>query len=180
MISKTSIPNRWVAISGSWAITSKEVENDVRKNVRNILKSGGGIVTGGALNVDSFATDETIEFDPECKRIKIFLPTTLKIYSAHYRKRAKEGVITSKQAENLIIQLEYIKKTNSKAIIENKVNKIVDKRTYFERNLEVVKAADELYAFHVVESTGGGTIDTIEKAKGLGIKVKRFDYKTTK
>lgn len=180
MISDASAPNKWVAISGSWAITSKEVEKDVRQNVRNVLKNGGGIVTGGALNVDSFATDETIKFDPECKRIKIFLPTTLKIYSAHYRKRAKEGVITSKQAEDLIAQLEYIKKANPEAIIENKVNKIVDKKTYFERNMEVVKAADELYAFHVIESTGGGTIDTIEKAKKLGLKVKGFDYKATK
>ena len=180
MVNKTLVPNKWVAISGSWAITSKDVENDVRHNVRDILKNSGGIVTGGALNVDSFATDEVIKFNPECKYIKIFLPTTLKIYSAHYKKRAKEGVITLKQAEDLIAQLEYVKRVNPKAIIENKTNKIVDKKTYFERNMEVVKAADELYAFHVIESTGGGTQDTIEKAKKLGLKVKRFDYKVTK
>jgi hypothetical protein len=146
-------PNKWVAISGSWAITSDQVEKDVRRCVRNVLEKGGGIVTGGALNVDSFATDETIKIDPGCKRLKIFLPTTLKIYSAHYRKRAREGVITSKQAENLIAQLEYVKRANPKAIIENKTNKIVDKTTYFERNMDVVKASDELYAFHVIQST---------------------------
>jgi predicted Rossmann fold nucleotide-binding protein DprA/Smf involved in DNA uptake len=78
---------KWVAISGSRAITSDKVEKDVLRYVHNILKEGGGIVTGGALNVDSFATDETIKFDPMCKYLKIFLPTTLKIYSAHYRKQ---------------------------------------------------------------------------------------------
>lgn len=177
---KVSKPIKWVAISGSWAITDDKVEEDVRRHVRNILKDGGGIVTGGALNVDSFAIDETIKFDPECKNLKIFLPTTLKIYSAHYRKRAQEGVITTKQAEGLIAQLEYVKKVNPKAIIENRVNKIVDKTTYFERNMKVVRASDELYAFHVTQSTGGGTIDTIEKAKELGLKVKRFDYEVAK
>jgi aspartokinase-like uncharacterized kinase len=96
------------------------------------------------------------------------------------QKTAREGVITSKQAEDLIAQLEFVKKANPKAIIENKVNKIVDKTTYFERNMEEVKASDELYAFHVVQSTGGGTIDTIEKAKQLGLKVIRFDYELTK
>lgn len=174
MISNISTPNKWVAISGSWAITSRKIEDDVRKTVRKVIKNGGGIVTGGALNVDSFATDETIKFDPGCKRIKIFLPATLNIYSAHYRKRAKEGVITSRQAENLIAQLEYVKRTNPEAIIENKFNKIVDKTTYFERNMEVVKAADELYAFHVIESAGGGTIDTIEKGKKIGIKSQKI------
>src|SRR4030043_1031864 len=93
---------RWVGISGSWAITTKEVERDVRKVVRKVIKNGGGIVTGGALNVDSFATDEVIKLDPKCRRLKIFLPVSLKLYSAHYRRRAKEGVITEKQAEDLI------------------------------------------------------------------------------
>lgn len=167
---------KWVAISGTWRLTNLKIEKDVRLHVREILENGKGIVTGGALNVDSFATDEAVKFDPKCRHIKIYLPTTLEIYAAHYRKRADEGVITSKQAEDLINQLEYVKKSNPGAIIENKINRVVDKTTYFERNMEVVKAADELYAFHVIESTGGGTLDTIEKAKTLGILVKRFDY----
>ncbi len=171
---------KWVGISGTWVLTNKKIEKDVRLHVRKVLEEGGGIATGGALNVDSFATDEVIKFDPQCKRIKIFLPTTLRIYTKHYRKRAREGVITRKQAEDLIAQLEYVKKANPKAIIENKVNKVVDRTAYFERNMEVVKASDELIAFHVIESTGGGTLDTIEKAKALGISVKHFDYKIKK
>jgi predicted Rossmann fold nucleotide-binding protein DprA/Smf involved in DNA uptake len=177
---KNIIPNKWAAISGSWAITDRKIEKDVRKYVRKIIKSGMGIVTGGALNVDSFATDESIKIDPSCNHIKIFLPTTLKIYAAHYRKRAKEGVITTKQAENLISQLENIKKINPNAIIENKINKEVNKTTYFERNTKIVEASDELYVFHAIESTGGGTSDTIEKAKKLGIPFKKLNYKVCK
>ena len=158
-------------------MTTEKVEKDVRKIVREVINSGGGIVTGGALNVDSFATDEVIKLDPECERLKIFLPVTLDLYSAHYLKRSKEGVITKKQAEDLIKQLEYVKRTNPKAIIENKNNKVVDKTAYFERNTEVVKASNKLYAFHVEESMGGGTLDTIEKAKKFGIPVKMFNYK---
>lgn len=167
---------QWIGISGSWAITTKEVERDVRRVVREVIGRGWGIVTGGALNVDSFATDEVIKIDPKCKHLKIYLPVTLELYVAHYRKRAMEGVITSKQAEDLITQLEYVKKVNPKAIIENKTNKVVDKTTYFERNTEVVKASNELYAFHVIESTGGGTTDTAQKAEKFGIPVKMFNY----
>ncbi len=180
MKKSVSKKTKWVGISGTWALTNKKIEKDVRLHVRKVLEEGGGIATGGALNVDSFATDEVIKFDPQCKHIKIFLPTTLRIYAKHYRKRAGEGVITRKQAEDLIAQLEYVKKANPKAIIENKVNKVVDRTTYFERNMEVVEASDELITFHVIESTGGGTLDTIEKAKALGIPVKHFDYKIKK
>jgi len=172
--------SRWVAISGSWAYATKKEEKDVRDIVRKILEKGEGIVTGGALNVDSFATDEVIKFDPNCRYIKIFLPTTLSLYSKHYRKRAKEGVITENQAEKLIAQLKFIKRANPGAIIENKTNKVVDKKAYFQRNQDIVEAADELITFHVIESTGGGTLDTIEKAKKRGIPVKSFNYKLGK
>ena len=172
--------SKWTAISGSWAYATKKEEKDVRSIVRKTLVKGGGIVTGGALNVDSFATDEAIKFDPNCYHIKIFLPTTLKVYSKHYRKRAKEGVITQKQAEDLIAQLQFIFKANANALIENKNNKVVDKNAYFQRNQDIVEAADELITFHVIESTGGGTLDTIEKAKKRGIPVKSFNYKLGK
>lgn len=169
--------NKWVAISGTWKFTNQKMEKDVRAIVKEILENGGGIVTGGALNVDSFAMEEAIKFDPTGAHIKIFLPTTLKIYSAHYRRRAEEGVITKVQAENLVELLESIKKANPDAIVENETNKIVDKTTYFERNMKIVEVADELFVFHIIESTGGGTVDTIEKAKSLNIPIKTFNYK---
>jgi len=165
---------KWIAISGSWRMINNKVEQDVRKEVREILNKEDGIITGGALNVDYIATDETLKQDPTVKRIKIFIPTTLEIYTRHYRKRAKEGVITEKQAEDLINQLELIKKINPSSLIENTVNKLVDSQAYFERNTEVIKAADRLVAFQVNKSVG--VADTIQKAEKKDIPVKKFDY----
>jgi len=93
---------KWIAISGSWRKTNEQVESDVRKVVREIITSGNGIVSGGALGVDYIAIDEALILNPSATQIRIYLPTTLQIYSAHYRKRAEEGVITSTQAEMLI------------------------------------------------------------------------------
>ncbi|MFA6572487.1 MAG: hypothetical protein WCT77_14760 [Bacteroidota bacterium] len=134
---------KWIGISGSWRATSPEIEKDVRTKVRDIVISGNGIITGGALNVDYQATDEVLKLGKE-KQLKIFLPTTLQIYAAHYRKRAQEGVITFKQAEDLILQLQTFQDKNPNGLMENFNNIEVDKDTYYERNLEVVNASDEL------------------------------------
>ncbi|HYD93232.1 MAG TPA: hypothetical protein VEB18_02120 [Candidatus Paceibacterota bacterium] len=153
---------KWIGISGSWRATSAEVEQDVRAAVRDIMARGDGIVSGGALNVDYFATDEALKLNPDASHIKIFLPVTFERYAAHYRKRAQEGVITTDQAETLIAQLTQVKTANPEALIENQVNTECNPTTYFERNTEVVNASDELYAFIVNGS--GGTQDTIDKA----------------
>jgi 2'-5' RNA ligase len=165
---------KWVGISGSWRKMNKELENDVRKNVKKIISRGDGIVTGGALSVDSIATDEALKLNPAADRIKIFLPASLEIFAEHYRMRAKEGIITDSQAEDLITQLKKIKEINPGSIIEYKDGKIIDKETYYKRNSKVVEASDELLAFHVNESLG--TKDTIEKARQKGIPVNVFSY----
>ncbi|NQU77529.1 hypothetical protein HQ544_02420, partial [Candidatus Falkowbacteria bacterium] len=97
---------KWVGISGSWRKINDKVKEDVRGVVRKIISRGDGIVAGGALNVDFIATDEALKLDSTAKKIKIFLPVTLELYAVHYRKRAKEGVITLRQAEDLAAQLE--------------------------------------------------------------------------
>lgn len=165
---------KWVGISGGWRKIDKRVEADVRKVVKDIINEGNGIVSGGALGVDYVATDEALKLNPSATQIKIYLPTTLEIYSAHYRKRATERVITSEQAEMLISQLERLVKANKEALIENMENKVVNTETYYQRNMEVVKTSDELIAFHVNGSAG--TQDTINKAKERGISVKKFEY----
>jgi len=166
----------WIAISGSWRASTKKIENDVRRIVRKIMAEGNGIVTGGALNVDYFATDEAIKLNPSCNRIKVLLPVTLSRYSGHFRKRAHEGVITKNQAETLISQLTKLKKTNPQALIENKKNKIVDRKTYFERNSDVIKVANELVAFQASVSRRG-VQDTVGKAKKANLAVKVYKYK---
>ena len=156
----------WFGIAGTWMKTNEEIESNVRESVREIYRHGGGIVSGGALSVDSFATDEALLLDPTAEHIKIFLPVTLERYAAHYRKRAEEGVITQDQAEALIQQLEEVKRRNPSAIMENTLNTSVDPTTYFERNSKVIEASDALLGFQVNESKG--TQDTIDKARAQG------------
>ncbi|MEK7579436.1 MAG: DNA-processing protein DprA [Patescibacteria group bacterium] len=151
----------WFGISGSWRKTNKEVEENVREVVRKIIARGDGIVSGGALNVDYFATDEALKLS-HADRVKIFLPTALGVYATHYRMRAAEGVITPEQAEGLITQLENLYNANTEALAGNPQNTVIDKETYFNRNTEVVNASDALVAFQVNESEGVG--DTVTKS----------------
>ena len=172
---------KWIGISGGWRKVNSEIENAVRDSVSEIMECGDGIVSGGALNVDFIALDEALKTDPEAKRIKIFLPTTLEKYAEHYRKHAMLGDITSRQAEDLIEQLTNLKKVNPKALIENPDTNFTEenkKERYYERNSKVVEASDELISFRIRtnESEGLGTADTVEKAKQKGIAVQEHNY----
>ncbi len=162
----------WFAISGSWSMTNKDVEKTVRESVREILSRGGGIVSGGALGVDFFATDEALKIDPSV--IRVFLPATLDLYAAHYRKRANEGVISHKKAEALIEQLTRLQKVNPDALVEKRDNTEINRDVYFERNTDIVSASDALIAFQVNESEGTG--DTISKTLQQGKPVRIFRY----
>lgn len=164
----------WFGISGSWRKTNEKVEQAVRNAVREIIEKGGGIVTGGALNVDYFATDEVLKIDPTAEHIKVFLPVVLDLYAAHYRKRAVEGVISAEQAEQLIEQLTKLKNANPAALIEHPENQVIDQKTYFERNTEVANASDALIGFQVNESEG--VADTLIKAHQQGKPVSKLSY----
>jgi len=164
---------KWIGISGSWRKTNRELEKDVRKTAREIINRGDGIISGGALNVDYFATREAMKLDPKVEKIKIFLPTPLKIYSQHYCNRANEGIITKNQARELIKQLLRLQKINRGALIENNLQEVNDS-AYDERNSAVINASDELIAFWVNQSEG--TRNTIEKAKEKGIPIKIHKY----
>jgi hypothetical protein len=161
-----------VAISGSWKIATPQVESDVRNRVRNIVERGDGIVTGGALGVDSVATDEVldqVDFRPE--QLKVILPTSLETYAAHYRLRAQEGKISSDQAETLIDQLEEV---SQRGTLVELPHTVVNQETYYLRNTAVLEAADSLAAFQVNKSAG--TQDTIDKARARGMAVDHLEY----
>ncbi len=165
---------KWIAIAGTWKITNAEVEKDVRSTVKSIVSLGDGVVTGGALGVDFFATDEFLKHDSTASKLKIFLPSTLEGYSAHYRLRAAEGKITTDQAESLISQLENVKALNPSSIIEDRSVTNLDMTAYYNRITKIIAAADELVAFQV--NLSEGTQDTINKAEKKGIFVRRFSY----
>ncbi len=112
------------------------------------------------------------------EQLKIYLPTGLEVYLKHYSKRAKEGVITKKQAENLKNQLKLVKSHNKTAILDNKHKLLVDKGTYYEPNYQIAEDSDELIAFRVNESEG--TQNTIKNATKLGKRVAIYRYSTNK
>lgn len=161
-----------IAISGSWKIATPQVEQDVRRYVSRALDEGNGIVTGGALGVDSVATDEVLQRDHfERDQLTVILPTSLSTYSAHYRKRAQEGVISPHQAENLIQQLEEVQQRGTLVELPHPW---VNQETYYIRNTAVLEAADRLAAFQVNKSAG--TQDTIDKAVARGMSVEHLEY----
>lgn len=161
-------------ISGSWAKGSPQVEADVRKIVSAIASSGEGIVTGGALGVDSIATDQMLKSEIRPEQLIVVLPTPLSVYAAHYRKRADEGVITSEQAETLVHQLEEVKQRGT---LKELNFEAVDKESYYARNTAVLDNSDSLAAFQVNHSAG--TQDTIDKARARGMEVLHFEYLIT-
>ena len=123
---------KWYGITGSWRVTSRQVESDVRATVRDIISQENGIVTGGALNVDWFAVDEAMKLNETCDQIKICLPVEFETYIKHYHMRALEGVISDSQADQLERQLRDIWRINRDSIIDRVGEKIVDRESYFE------------------------------------------------
>ena len=163
----------WVGISGSWRISSPDLESDVRRDIMTLIRHGKGMVSGGALGVDFIATDEALRHDVTGQRITIILPTSLAIYRAHYRRRAAEEVITHRQAEALIAQLEEVRRRNPSSLIEMGAT-VCNEETYYARNTRVVEFAHELLAYQVNGSLG--TADTITKAMEHGIPVTHRIY----
>lgn len=162
---------KWIGISGSWRISSPELQKDVRTSIAEIMQNGDGIVSGGALGVDQIATEEALKHNPEANRIKIIIPSTLGIFATHYRNRAHEEIITSEQAESLIGILTII---NSKGALTEMDYTALNVESYYARNSEVLTTSDELLAFQVNNSAG--TQDTINKAKELGMPVTLKQY----
>ena len=54
---------KWIGISGGWRKTNTEVEDAVRRTAKEIIERGDGIVSGGAIGVDSLALDEVLKFN---------------------------------------------------------------------------------------------------------------------
>lgn len=171
--SDTSAAKIWTAISGTWRTAPDAVERDVRTAVADILAAGGGIVSGGALGVDYIATDEALKRDPAAQSIRIILPTSLSDYANHYFKKAAEGVITPKQAQDLIGQLTAVQGANPAALHELP-HTVCTPETYYARNTAILDAADNLAAFQVNGSAG--TQDTIDKALARGMAVAHKKY----
>ncbi len=165
---------KWIGITGTWNTHDARVEGDVCTAVREIIERGDGVVTGGALGVDFWATDEAFTSDPTGKRVLVCLASTLSKYSAHLRTRASEGVVAQDDVEALISLLTKIQETRPSSILEDTTEPELTKETYFARNQTIVDNADEILGFQVNESSG--TQDTLDKAERVGkpVSVKKY------
>ena len=165
---------KWVAISGSWRKFNEQVERDVRETVREIIARGDGIVSGGALGVDYFATDEAMKNNPLADRLRVFLPATLEIYEKHCEERVARGEFTKEKADELIAQLSRLKRINPKALIEEGSVSMINGDAYRKRNRALIEAAETLEAFQVNSSLG--TQYAIDRAIKQGIAVNKREY----
>ena len=157
---------KWYAISGSWRIINKKVKEDVTKVVKAIILRGNGIVTGGALGVDYIATQIVLDFGKPEKQLRIYPPIKLNAFCKHYFKRAKEEVITPKQAEIITSQLKQVHKIAPNCIFDEWGFTQANIESYYARNTKIIENCDELYAFQVNNSQG--TQDAINKAEEMG------------
>lgn len=161
---------KWIIFTGTWRLTNKDVEHDVRAEARRIFNEGYGLVTGGATGVDYFAVDEWLTLDPNCTRVRIFIPARLEHFIADYRKNWQHAPVTSSDIDNLEHLLRTVKERNPSAMLEmRKEEGDITQDLYDLRHNEEVMFSDEVFAFQVNNSTG--TQDTIDKARAAGLLV---------
>lgn len=159
---------KWCLFTGTWRLTNAEVERDVRASVREVLSRGDGIVTGGATGADFFAIDELKNIDPHFSRLRVFLPTSLRVYIKDYRDNWQQHPITNSHIDQLETLLLEVMKINPAVLLELPYANITQVE-YNLRHLDEVKYAHYVYAFHVNQSAG--TQDTIDKAKDAGLPI---------
>lgn len=161
---------KWVIFTGTWRLTNKEVENDVRQAARRVFESGDGLVTGGATGVDYFAMDEFVKLNPECTRLRVFIPARLPHFIADYRKNWKHAPISDTNIDSLEYLLKLIEARNPSVILEvRKDSGDITQAEYDLRHNEEVTFSDEVHAFQVNNSTG--TSDTLRKAETAGLPI---------
>ena len=159
---------KWILFTGTWKLDNQNIEDDVRRAVREVLTQGDGIVTGGATGVDYFAMDEAVKLYPDASRLRVIIPAVLKSYINDYHANWCVLPVTTKTINDLEKLLVMIKTANHESLVEMPYD-IITQAHYNLRHDEEVKISDEVYAFQVNNSTG--TQDTIDKAKALGLPI---------
>jgi hypothetical protein len=158
---------KWILFTGTWRLTNKEVEEDVRKAVREVLFNGNGIVTGGATGVDFFAMDECLKLGQE-KSLRVIIPTPLSWYIKDYQDNWCQDPVTLDTIQQLENCLHELQRKNPAALLEMPGTTITQE-DYNKRHDEEVRYSHEVYAFQVNNSTG--TQDTIDKARRAGLPI---------
>ncbi|MDP3986703.1 MAG: hypothetical protein Q8P81_00585 [Nanoarchaeota archaeon] len=168
---------KWFGISGSWRYEFPQLETDVAETVLNLVSEDGGIITGGALGVDSMATQSAMTFlDPKkfSERLRVYLPVSLDNYLAYLRKRAHEGATDISRVDRLEDQLRTIENISPRCIMDDWGFTKVDKESYYFRIAMITRDIDELYVFHVNGSEG--VQHSMDVARNLGKPIHLRNY----
>ena len=159
---------KWILFTGTWRLTNKQVEEDVRNSVREVLGRGNGVLTGGGTGVDYFAMDEALKVQPNGSSLKVIIPAYLDDFITDYYTNWCHEPITKEDIDKMASVLKNLKKFNPVNLVEMPYHTITQEH-YFMRDTEEVKVSDEVCAFQVNKSIG--TQDTIDKAKKAGLPV---------
>lgn len=159
---------KWILFTGTWKLTNKDVENDVRQAVRSVIERGDGVLTGGATGVDYFAMDEVLKIDPQVTHLRVIIPARLDSYIHDYFMNWCHEPIIKEDIDKLAALLKKIKKANPTALLEMPYETITQEH-YNLRHDQEVMYSDEVYAFQVNDSTG--TQDTIDKSAKAGLPI---------
>ncbi len=159
---------KWILFTGTWKITNKQVEEDVRASVREVLKRGDGVLTGGGTGVDFFCMDEALQLCPDGSSLRVIIPAYLEDFINDYYVNWCHPPITKKDIDDMAFILRKIKKINPTSLVEMPYHTITQEH-YFMRDTEEVKVSDEVHAFQVNQSVG--TQDTIDKAMNAGLPI---------
>lgn len=160
---------KWILFTGTWRLTNKQVEEDVRNMAKEVLARGDGIITGGATGVDYFAMTEAMAYDPSGEQLQVFLPTNLKNYIRDYRENWCHPPVTQEAIDELATCLKLLRRAKPEHIHALPADGAITQEHYNLRHNDEVKVADEVYAFQVNASSG--TQDTLDKAKAAGLPI---------
>jgi len=143
------------------------------------VRTGNGVITGGALGVDYVAA-ETVLKCGRVQQLKIFLPISLKAMCDHYKRRAEEGIITRNEETMITEQLRHVQALDPMSIYDKTPYAQANIKSYYARNTMIVEACGALFAFQVNKSKG--TQDAIDKARTLGkpVFVKEYVVETNR
>lgn len=108
---------KWIVFTGTWQVTNKEVEDDVRDATRNVINSGNGIITGGATGVDFFCMDEVYKLN-KLELLRVILPVKMDYYIEHYHEAYEKCRIDLKACNDLCDLLQNIKKQSPVSVLE--------------------------------------------------------------
>lgn len=135
------------AIVGPWDYSFQFDQSLVRREVEQLMRQDGHLLSGGMSVVDFVAVDEALVFDSWAERIRIFLPGPLDVCVLYLQGLEKKKQMTPLQVKMVVAQLTSVENANPDAIITTTSDHTLTPDSFLTRNKALIMAADETIAF---------------------------------